>query len=180
MVRLNTAGLLPERSGATATAVAEDQAATQEVGSVAIQEVVSPIDGQCVATDDIDGLIDLFEQLDRHDKEVYAAKLRIRQLLQGMSEGDGTSKTRRVRGRRRQAAIVMPDDNWEQSVLREAYFAYPAFRDEFLRIAQIAPKLKEVKKLANMSGTDDLCTFRDMVLRANRGPTGVATIKVEK
>jgi hypothetical protein len=188
MVRINTAGLLPERpAAAAATQIAESESVKSQAAGITsnaaqdvVSDVVSPIDGQIVDGNDIDGLITLYERLDAHDKEVYAAKLHIRQLLQGMSEGDGSTKTRRVRGKHRQAKIEMPDDSWDQSVLKEAFFAFPQFRDEFIRIDRLAPKMKEVKKLANMSGADDLRTFRDMLLAANRGPSGVATIKIEK
>ena len=141
-----------------------------------IEHPLSP--GEIVALDDIDGLIDLYEQLDGIDKRIYGTKIRIRDALAKMTEGD--AKTRRVKGKRRTAKITMPDDGWEQSILKEAWNSFPDYAEDVLAIASLRVKLREYKKLVNTSGDASFTTFRDMVTSANRGPIGTPTISIEE
>lgn len=134
--------------------------------------------GEFVEVDDIDGLIDMYEEIDAVDKKVYGAKLRIRTALANLTEGD--AKTRRVKGTRRTAKITMPDDSWDQSILKEVWNSYPDYADDVLAIAALRVKLREFKKLVNTSGTDAFNQFRDMITDANRGPVGTPTVKVEE
>lgn len=141
-------------------------------------ELISPIDGECVEIDDIDGLISLYEKCKAMNDACYAVQLAIRQTFWSMSEG--TAKTRRVRGLKRIAKVVQADDSWDQAALRETWQAYPELRDEFLRIESIGVKMREFKKLQSTTGDAELCEFRDKVICANRGPVGTATLTVEK
>jgi len=143
------------------------------------QEIlVCPLTGEVIDIADTDSLLDCYERVDRADKFNYATKLRIRELLAEKTEGN--AKTRRVAGRRRLAKVTMPDDSWDQSILREAWNSYPKFRDEYLAISSLRVQSREFKKLVNTAGPPDLTTFRDMLTRANRGPQGVPTISIEK
>ena len=141
-----------------------------------IDHPLSP--GEIVDCQDIDGLIDMYEELDHVDKQIYGTKLRIREALAKMTEGD--AKTRRVRGQRRKAKVTMPSDSWEQSVLKEAWNSYPDFSKEVMSIASLRVRLREFKKLVHTSGNDSFNTFRDMVSSANNGPTGTPSITIEE
>lgn len=148
---------------------------------IAIEDrtVFDPFNGEVVEATDVDGLAALYEKMRSVESKIRACKDGIRQAVMALSEGD--TKTRRVRGRNVTIKLTMPDDNWDQSILKEAYHSFPQFRDEFLRIAKVDPKLREVKKLASTASEDPaFTTFRDMVTRANRGPTGLPTISVEQ
>ncbi len=145
----------------------------------AVTEIDNPLSpGEFVSVLDIDGLIDMYEQLDSADKRIYGAKLRIREALAGLTEGD--AKTRRVKGKRRTAKITMPDDGWEQSILKEAWNSFPDYAEDVLAIAALRVKLREYKKLVNTSGDASFTTFRDMITNANRGPTGTPTVSIEE
>jgi len=140
-------------------------------------ELTCPLTGEVVSVDDVDGLIDLYERIDAMDRQLWNVKRAVRESLAGLTEGE--AKTRRVRGHRRAAKVVMPDDSWDQATLREAWTSYPQYREEALRIATFAPRLREWKKMVNTSGPPEFEAFRDLVGRANRGPVGAPTIKVE-
>jgi hypothetical protein len=141
-------------------------------------DLICPLTGEIVDTADVDSLIDLYERLDKADKAIYPTKVRVRELLAAKTEGN--ARTRRVQGRRRAARVEVPGDNWDQSILKEAWNAYPAHRDKYLKIGTISPMAVECKKLVNTSGPPDFNSFRDMVTKANRGPTGTPTVKVEQ
>lgn len=152
------------------------------LSSLAPGYILDPITGEILDPADatyIDDLIDSYERISALDSKLYAAKCAIRQALADRTEGD--AKTRRVAGKRRLVKLEFPGDKFEQSILKEAWQSYPQFRDEYLRIAEIAPKLREVKKLENLSGDESLCCFRDIVLSANKGNGGaLPTVKIEK
>jgi len=167
-----------ELANLSADVIRAAEAELRRIAESDAPEIKSPLDGMLVAVDDPDGLIDLYEQLDLFDKHLYATKLKIREALAALTEGD--AKTRRVMGKRRAAKVTMPADSWDNGILREAWESYPALRDGYLRIAKIEPRLREVKKLANTSGTPEIETFRNMVLSANRGPTGTPSISIER
>jgi len=144
----------------------------------AVDDIISPLDGEAIEPDDVDGLIDLYEQIDALDERLYTTKLQIREALAAQSEGD--KKTRRVAGHRRRAKLTFPSDGWDNSILKEAWESYPQFRDEYLRINKIDPRVREVKKLIDTAGPPDLTSFRDMVSSAQREATSPPTVKIEK
>lgn len=143
--------------------------------------IVCPVTGELVELTDVDGLIDVFERVKKAQVELVEplrfAEMTIRRALGNLTQGE--TRTRRVAGRRRKAVVEMPGDAYDQSVLKEAFNSYPQFRDEYLRIESIAPKLREVKKLLGTAGPPELMQFRSMVEAANRGPIGTPTVKVE-
>lgn len=139
--------------------------------------IACPLTCEVIDTTDVDALIDCYERVSRLDAKLYDAKVAIRHALADMTEGD--AKTRRVRGKRRQAKVEFPSDSWDQSILRQAWQTYPQFRDEFLKIGTITPKAVECRKLAGTSGPAAFESFRDMVTKANRGSLGLPTITIE-
>lgn len=141
-------------------------------------EFICPLSGEIVDDRDTDQLIDTYERLDRFNKTLYGVMLHVRQSLADKTVG--TAKTRRVKGERREAEVKMPDDKWDGTSLRKIWDEFPEFRDGYLRISGIAPQAREVAKLPSTNGTERFNEFRDRILRANEGPTGTATIKIEK
>ena len=145
----------------------------------ATAEIRNPLSGETIDATDIDGMIDAYEGLKMVNDSCYAAMTRIREALAALTEGDAV--TRRVRGKRRQATVTMPDIKWDQSQVKEVWNAYPALRESFLKIGEINVVMKEYKKLVNMtSDQPDFTCFRDMLTAANRGRVGTPTIKIEK
>ena len=157
----------------------DDKPATvADVMEAGPDEIQSPLDGELVDVTDIDALISLYERVDQFDKQCFRCKQLIREALGNLTEGD--AKTRRVQGEQRKAKLEFPSDNWDQSILREAFQSYPQYRDEFLRIEKLAPRLRDVRKLINTTGSDALNTFRDMVVGARRPSTAPPTLKIEQ
>lgn len=178
MVKIDISGSEPPRTSAhipspPATPPAE-QAQPSEFD---LFELVDPLTGEILDRDNVDDLIDSYERLKQTSDRCYAVQMEIRRILADKTEGD--AKTRRIRGKRRAAKITMPDDSWDQSILREAFHSYPQHRDECLKIDTVKVMLREYKKLVNTSGPPDFETFRDMVTKANRGPTGTPALAVE-
>lgn len=141
-------------------------------------EVVDPLTGEIVSTTDADALIELWARLREIDAQIYAAKTATARALASLTTGD--AKTRRVQGQRLRCVVEMPSTNWDNSRLKEAWHAFPRWRDTYLRISEISPNLREVNKLRNMSGPPDLETFRAMVLGAERESTATPRIKIEE
>lgn len=162
---------------AKSPAVAQPQPPSQSDG-LEEAEIVDPFGGEVVSVTDIDGLIDLYEKMKRISDQAYAVLQLVRRAAGNLAKGN--TKTRRLQGDRRKAVIEMPGDSWDQSKLREAWHSYPHLREQCLRIDSIGVRLTEYKKLVNTTGTPDVETFKSMVKDANRGPTGLPTIKIEK
>jgi hypothetical protein len=145
---------------------------------VVIEDVISPLDGECVAYDDVDALISLYEAVEKADKRLYATKLLIRDALAHLSEGD--AKTRRVAGNQRTAKLTFPSETYDQGIMRDVWESHPDFRDTYLRIASFRPMKREITKLKNTSGTDELNEVRDKLAAAKRDPHGPPTVKIER
>lgn len=141
-------------------------------------EIECPLTGEIVDADDVDGMIDLYESLKSKNDRIYSTLIRLRVALASLTEGD--AKTRRIAGNRRTAKVEMPSDSYDGKMLRQAWDQYEEFRDDYLKIESIGVQGREVKKLVNTTGTDELNAFRDLITKANRGPTGTPTITVER
>jgi len=182
MVRLPAAAVdAADLAGGTCSFVTSPPPGGQEAEATAeaeVEHIVDPVSGECAAIDDADELIGLYAALDSADKKIYAAKLKIRQALSQLTEGD--RKTRRVAGQTRTAKLTYPDVDWDQSILREIYESYPQHRDTYLRISSLRPLKREVAKLQGTSGPPDLNTVRDMFTTAARESHRPPTVTVEK
>lgn len=141
--------------------------------------ITNPVSGAAIDTEDVDQLIEAFAILDDVNKRVYATLQQLRELIGAKT--DGTAKTRRLVGQRLRVKVEMPDETWNNGQLKEAFNAYPQFRDAYLRIETVKPQLREVKKLKTMTIVDNpaMELFRDIVLGANQGPTGLPKVTVE-
>lgn len=143
------------------------------------EELIDLITGEVIQSDDADALITSFERIKAQADKFYAQEKRIRLAIGRLTEGE--AKTRRIRGKLRAAKVEMPDDYWSQPILKEAWYSYPALRDEFLRIDAVAVKLREWKKLKETSGEPNLETFKKMLTSANLGAAGgTPRVTVEK
>lgn len=167
---------------AVAVAVDGDGEPQTEIGRMAAgivdPETVDPLTGEIIADDDTDGLIEMYERLDKTNKTVYAVLCQIREKLAAKTEGD--AKTRRVRGRTRACVLSFPSESFEQAILKETWEDFPELRDEALKIESIGVKLREYRKIQNTTGGERFTAFRDRLARACRGCVGLPTLKVEK
>ena len=125
-----------------------------------------------------DVLVDLFEEIRQKESIMYEQKRALVAEIARRTEGD--TKTRRLTGKERTVKVEMPDDSWDQSILKEAFNAYPQHRDKCLKIGEINIQLREWKKIMNTTGEQDFNLFRDMIKSANRGPTGNPRVTIEK
>jgi len=141
-------------------------------------DVIDPTTGEVVDPTDPDALVDAYDRIDKRCKVFNEARRRIAAAIAELTEGP--KKTRRVRGQRRVAKVAMPDDYWNQSILKEAWHAYPDLRDEFLAIERIRVKKREWKKAEGTSGPKDFETFKGMVAQANVGPSGAPRVSIER
>lgn len=147
------------------------------MSTVSEYEIENPITRKAVPVDDADALIELVDAVNEKLRELYDA--RDRAALALAEKAEGTGKTRYVRGYKRVCKVEMPATSWDNARLKEAWYAYPALADEYLRVERIAPRLREVEKLRNTSGPPDFEQFKQMVLGAEREPTAPPRIKVE-
>ncbi len=142
-------------------------------------ELVNPITGEIVDETSIDDLIDCYEYIDRKDKQLYAVKQRIKQLLLARTEGDAT--TRRVAGQRRKAKVTLSAETFDQAVLKTLWARFPELAAQFMRIESLAVQLREFKKLVNTSSDQaNFIAFRDALTAAHRGRTGSPSISIEE
>lgn len=139
--------------------------------------IINPLTGEIVSRQDADGLIDVFDQIKAVNDRLYAVKLELQHALYALTTGD--AKTRRVQGKRRKAKVERPDDGFDQSILKEVWNSYPDLRDQVLKIDAIGVKKREYDKLINTSGDPSIECFRDMISKANRGPSGTPRVTVE-
>ncbi len=144
-----------------------------------LRELTDPITGEIVDPSDVDQLAEAIQrcsaELDRLHKWHWLLRSKLAEHAP-----DTDTKTRRVRGRRYRVVLTFPDSSWDQSILKEAWNAYPKYRDQLLRIGRIEVKKRELKKVKNESGPPDWTMFRDMVLRAERPPTSPPSVKIEQ
>jgi len=141
--------------------------------------VLHPLSGELLDTKNVDGLIDAWEDLQAEEQRLRAARMAIALRLAEQAPREGDSHTTRLRGNRRKVRIEYPADSWDQSVLKEAWHAYPAFRDEYLRISEVSVNLREYSKALRENGPEPFGCFKRMLQSANRGPTGTPRIVVE-
>ena len=153
----------------------EPATATAEPG-----EVFDPCTGELVSTDDIDGLADLLIRCRERRDYLYVAIHEAERAIVAKAPADDGPKTKRVKGKTKTLKIEHPSAAWDSGKLREAWEAYPDFRDEYLAISSIKPRIREVKKLKETSGEPPFLQFRSMVCGAEKAPTASARITIEK
>jgi hypothetical protein len=133
-------------------------------------------------SDDVDGLCATLDGVKNEIDKLRRFEYELRNILYAMSAGE--TKTRRVVGTDWEAVVVEPDSYWEQPTLKELWNDYSAeVVNKYLRVASIAPNLKEVKKLKNtVTDNEELQEFKTKLLAAERpanSPPRVTVTKVE-
>lgn len=141
--------------------------------------IMNPLTGALVNTNDIDSLILAAVDTKKQISDLQAFEDTIRRRIGEFTTG--TAKTRRVRGKTLLAKVEMPDETWDQTMLKEAWNSYPLLRDELLRLGSVNVKMTEFKKLAN-TATDNPAfgQFAQMIKGAQRPATGAPRITLEK
>ncbi len=140
---------------------------------------INPLTGSIVYLDDIDSVIAGCSKAKDELAELRSHERLLRERAASFTSGD--AKTRRIQGHSLRAKVEMPDLSWDQSVLKEAWNSFPQFRDEYLKIGIVDVKLREFKKLANLSTSDAAFRqFKGMLERANRGPQGLPSVTIEE
>lgn len=179
---------LPEMPAAMKERMAAKEVEQQEQAAASVPAsedederlIMNPITGAVVNLDDIDSVIracaenkQLKADLDTFDRTVREA---------AVAFTTGTAKTRRIQGKTLKAKVEMGDVYPNQSILKEAYAAYPKYRDGYLTIASVNLKLREFKKLENLA-TDDPAfeSFASMLKTAHQqGSVGSARVSIEE
>lgn len=141
-------------------------------------ELVHPETGEVIDAADVDAMASAYEAARRKENELYAFRRMLAERLAVMTTGE--SKTRRLRGQATRVKIEMPDDSWNNSLLKELWNSYPQLAVKYLRIERIGPQLREVKKLKNESGDVAFQMFKSIMLKANEGPRGTPKITIEE
>jgi len=141
---------------------------------------VDPATGAVIFLDDIDSLVRACDDTTKLFGELRDFDRTLRQAAISFVK-DERKKTRRIRGREWEATLSDCDSVHEEdrtdcmrranypdgSLLKEAWFAYPQFRDQYLKIETVKIKARECAKLAAMK-TDDPAfdVFRKIILKA--------------
>jgi hypothetical protein len=130
--------------------------------------------------DAVDELIEAYQAHDAIERVARQEKQKIALQIASLSPmGDGF-RTTRLRGEKLRCKIEYPPDSWDQSLLRECWFSYPQYAEQFLAIASFRVKLIEFKKLLRESGPAAFECFKQMLQKANKGPTGTPRIVIEE
>jgi hypothetical protein len=127
----------------------------------------------------VDEMISAYEHYEQAEKAARNSRLQIVAALAARVPQTDGSKTVRLRGDRRRVKIELPADAWEQGRLKQAWFAYPQYAQEFMKINTLSVRLREWKKALRESGPADFQMFISMLKDANRGPIGTPRIIIE-
>lgn len=138
-----------------------------------------PITGELIDPENVDQMIDRLEAIQLKSSLYYAVTMRLRRAIAAKTEGD--TVTRRIAGANRKAKIIMPDESFEQSILKELWNSHPILAAEYLKIERLAVKLREYKKLLTTSSDQaDFLFFKEALIRANVGRVGTPRIEIER
>ena len=155
-----------------------DKPAASEVAWTDDAMIMNPMTMSLCDTNDIDSLIHACVDAKQQLADLHCFEDTIRRRLGECAKGD--TKTRRVQGKTLRAKIEMPDENWDQTILKEAWQSYEKFRESYLKIGTINVQKREFNKLTEMS-TDDPAfgQFKSMLEAAVRPATGAPRVTLE-
>jgi hypothetical protein len=139
---------------------------------------VDPLTGEAVDSNSVDELIECYQRAKAMGDRLYSMQVRIRELLASRTEGDAV--VRRVRGDKHSAKVTMPDEQFEQALLKEVWNSHQEIASEFLSIERLRVKKTEYRKLINTTGTDAFNFVRDTITKSCRGRVGTPSISIEK
>lgn len=165
--------------GAAEAELDEDCQERQKRLAAADAELMNPVTGAIVNVDDIDSLILGCDECKRQLDELNAFYRTLREAA--WSKTTGTTKTRRLKGRKYQAKVVQGDVYPVGAILKEAWNAYPQFAPKYLRIGKIDPQMREVAKLKGMTSDDPaFVQFKGMIEDAlTKGTEGLPVVSLE-
>lgn len=162
-----------EEDGPQAEAKADAAAVAQET------EIINPVTGALVNLDDIDSLILGCDECKRLISELEIFYRTLREAA--WAKTSGTTKTRRLKGKKYQAKLEQGTRHPVGAILKEAWNSYPQFREKYLRIGKIDPQMREVAKLEGMASDDpSFNQFKGMIKDAiEKGSEGLPTVSLE-
>jgi hypothetical protein len=174
LTKLMETGLECEESGA-----GEGEESRSEPAPEASSDLINPVTGCIVNTDDIDSLILGCDECKRLLDDINTFYRTLREIA--WSKTAGTTKTRRLKGRKYQAKIEQGQRYPVGSILKEAYNAFPAFRDKYLRIESVKLQMREYAKLEGTTSDDPaFVQFSGMLKDAmEKGSDGLPTVSLE-
>lgn len=143
------------------------------------QLVTNPLTGCIVNLDDIDSLILGCDEAKKQMQELRMFEQLLREAA--WKKTAGSTKTRRLRGKKYQAKVEQGPRYPVGSILKEAYNSYPQFREQYLRIDSVKLQMREFAKLGGMTSDDPAFdNFRGMLVKAmENGSEGLATVSLE-
>lgn len=173
MATLMETGVECEEDGEQTEAAANTAAVAQET------EIINPVTGAIVNTDDIDSLILGCDECKKLMNELKTFDHTLREIA--WSKTAGTTKTRRLKGKKYQAKVEEGPRYPVSSILREAWNSYPQFREQYLKISKVDPQMREVAKLKSMTSDDPAFgQFKGMIENAiANGTDGLPSVSLE-
>lgn len=142
------------------------------------QHIAHPFrSGLQVNRDNIDELVDLLQVVKNEIESLRSCEYSIRSALGAIAQGD--RKTQRLRGDKHRVKITWPDDTWQQTTLKELWQADPQQSGIYLRIATLAPNLREVKKMEETYGNERFEAYKQKLLSARQPATSPPSVTVE-
>lgn len=130
-----------------------------------------------VDRDNIDQLVELLQVVKNEIESLRSCEYSIRSALGAIAQGD--RKTQRLRGEKHKVKITWPDDTWQQTALKELWQEDPQQSQVYLRIATLAPNLREVKKMEETYGNERFEAYKAKLLGARQPATSPPSVTVE-
>ena len=115
---------------------------------------------------DIDGMAMMLQMVTEESSKLAELKNNLRTAMWRLTQG--TARTRRLVTDRFKLKLEQPPDTWQQSTLKELWKDDPTQSLVYLRVATLAPNLREVKKMEQASGNERFTTYRDKLLGARQ------------
>jgi hypothetical protein len=143
-----------------------------------IPDIVNAATGEIIGPSDVDGLLAVLRQALDVKQAAETTIYNVRLALTALAP-EGNQKTKRLRGHESRCVLTQPYSGWDQTILKEAWEAYPKFRAGLLSIATIRVSLRELDKIKREKGPPDFMTFRKMILKAEKPSMQPCYVKFE-
>ncbi len=114
----------------------------------------------------IDGMAIMLQVVSEEIGKLAELKNNLRTAMWRLTEG--TAKTRRLVTDRFKLKLEQPADTGQQSTLKELWKDDPTQSLVYLRVATLAPNMREVKKMEQASGNERFTQYRDKLLGARQ------------
>lgn len=127
---------------------------------------------------DVDDLAETLKGVKSEIDSLRAYEILLRSAIAQHAKGE--QKTQRVVGNRLTVKLTYPDDYWQQSILKELWEADPDQSKIYLRIATLAPNLREVKKLEAAHGNERFESYKKRLLEARQPSSSPPSVTIEE